>query len=103
MTEHMTPAARASPRKRVLPERVSAAPSLDSLQKIEDFQAANAHVFGSVPSLRWFYRQHREELLARNAVVSLAGRLLINAPVFAEMAISIGARVAAKRAEDDNT
>lgn len=91
------PSAPARSRQRTLPQKVEAPPSLDSLQQLEAFQAANAHVFPSVPSLRWFYRQNRAELLEAGAVVELAGRLMINAPVFAQKAIEIGNRVAAAR------
>ena len=93
----MSDATAAPARKRTLPKSEAAPPSLDHLQQLEVFQVANQHVFPSVPSLRWFYRQHRTELLKAGAVVELAGRLLINAPVFAERAIRIGAKVAAAR------
>jgi len=84
-------------RKRALPKSEPALPSLESLQQLEVFQIANQHVFPSLTSLRWFYRSHRAELLKAGAVVELAGRLLINAPVFAEKAIKIGNKVAAAR------
>jgi hypothetical protein len=93
------PTAPARSRRRTLPAAVQAAVSLQDLQQLEAFQKANAHVFPSVPSLRWFYRQHREELLKAGAVVELTGRLLINAPVFAEKAIAIGCKVASERNE----
>ena len=86
-------------RQRTKPRSEIVSPSLESLQQLEAFQAANAHVFPSVPSLRWFYRQHRQELTQAGAVVELAGRLLINAPVFAAQAVAIGARAASARAE----
>ena len=92
--EHPAPA---RSRQRTLPQKIEVPPSLNSLQQLEAFQAANAHVFPSVPSLRWFYRQHRAELLEACAVVELAGRLMINAPVFAQKAIEIGQRMAAAR------
>jgi hypothetical protein len=93
------PAAPARSRKRTLPASSPAPASFDSLQQLEAFQAANAHVFPSVPSLRWFYRQHRAELLDAGAVVEITGRLLINAPVFAAQAIAIGNRTAKARGE----
>jgi len=93
------PAAPARSRQRNLPKAVEAAVSLNDLQQLEAFQKANAHVFPSVPSLRWFYRQHRDELVESGAVVELAGRLLINAPVFAQKAIAIGSKVASDRSE----
>ena len=99
MTTDSPTTAPARSRKRNLPRSESATPSLESLQQLEAFQAANAHVFPSVPSLRWFYRQHRQELTQAGAVVELAGRLLINAPVFAAQAVAIGARSASARAE----
>ncbi len=86
-------------RKRTRPRRVTALPSLEKLQQLETFQTANAHIFPSVPSLRWFYRQHRAELLKAGAIVELAGRLLVDAPVFAETAMVIGRRAAAKRGD----
>lgn len=99
MVKPQTHAASTSPRRRTLPQRVDTPPSLKSLQQLEAFQAANAHVFPSVPSLRWFYRQHRDELLKSGAVIEIAGRLLVNAPVFTKKAIEIGARVATMRGQ----
>src|SRR5688572_28552731 len=93
------PAVPAHSRRRTLPRNVEAPPSLDSLQQLEAFQAANAHVFPSVPSLRWFYRLHRAELVKAGAVVELAGRLLVNAPVFAAKAVEIGRKAASARSD----
>lgn len=80
------------------PPADEAAPQgLNGLLKFEEFQRANARIFPSMASLRWFYRTHREELLRAGAVVELAGRLLVNHGVFAPKAIEIGRRVAASR------
>jgi len=85
-------------RQRASPRKFEASAPLHSLQRLEAFQAANAHVFPSVPSLRWFYRQHRAALLEAGAVVEITGRLLINTRVFSRVALEIGSRVAARRA-----
>jgi hypothetical protein len=82
-----------------MPKRAAVAPSFSPLQDIKQFQRANAHVFPSEYSLRWFYRQHRKELIEAGAVVELGGRFLINGPVFAETAIAIGSKVASARGE----
>lgn len=87
----------ASKRRRALPVNVDASASITSLQSLAVFQAANAHIFPSVASLRWFYRQHRAELIEAGAVVEIGGRLHVNAPIFAAQAIEIGGKVAAAR------
>lgn len=86
-------------RRRTLPRREAAPVSLSVLQQLEAFQQANAHIFPSVPSLRWFCSQHRAELIDAGAVLELAGRTLVNAPIFAESALAIGARTAKARSE----
>lgn len=87
----------ASKRRRALPAKVDATASITSLQSLATFQLANAHIFPSVASLRWFYRQHRAQLLEAGAVVEIGGRLHVNAPIFAAQALEIGGKVAAAR------
>lgn len=84
-------------RRRTLPSKAVVTVSLGNLQSLESFQEANSHVFPSVPSLRWFFRRNRDDLLKAGAVVELAGRLLINAPVFSELAVTIGSKTASER------
>lgn len=86
-------------RRRVLPRKTEAPPALDNLQQIQAYQQANAHVFGSVPSLTWFIRRNRAELIEAGALVQLAGRWLIYGPTFTSKALEIGRRAAANRGQ----
>ena len=87
----------AKSRTRVLPRKTDTQPALENLQQVAAYQAANAHVFGSVPSLNWFIRQHRDELLKAGALVQLAGRWLLDGPVFTQKVIEIGRKTAIAR------
>jgi hypothetical protein len=62
-----------------------------------DYQAARANVFPSEESLRWFVRQHRDELIAAGAIVAPAGRKLISPQAFDKAVLSIGARLLSAR------
>lgn len=61
------------------------------------YVAERPQIFPSVESLRWFERQHRDELIAKGAVVMPAGRKLLNAQVFDDAVIEIGQKNAANR------
>lgn len=87
----------AKSRTRVLPRKTNTPPALENLQQVAAYQAANAHVFGSVPSLNWFIRQHRDELLNAGALVQLAGRWLVDGPVFTQQVLEIGRKTAVAR------
>jgi len=90
-------AAPARSRQRTPPHQVEVPPTLKCLRTLQAFQRAHSHIFPSVPSLRWFYRQHRAELVEAHAVVEIAGKLLIDSPRFAEKALEIGSKTAAAR------
>lgn len=64
----------------------------------EEYRAANAHIFPSAESWRWFFRQHKGELTQRGAVVFLAGKLLVKPEVMAAALEEIGQRLAKGRA-----
>lgn len=88
----------APPRRRAVPKPPSAAPRLEHLWPFEAYQQANPHIFPSLPSLRWFFRQHRDELIKAQAVVEVAGRSQINVPAFEAKVMEIGSRAAAAAA-----
>jgi hypothetical protein len=83
-------------RRRAVPKKSAGAPSLAELVSREDYQLANAHLFPSGPSLNWFIRRHRPELLRAGALLELAGRLVIDAQRFSEVVREVG-RSAANR------
>jgi hypothetical protein len=84
-------------RMRAAPKPRESVPRLESFYQIEDFQAANQHVFPSVPSLRWFVRCHKSELIKAKAIALLAGRLMVHAANFETALIEIGTQSAATR------
>lgn len=55
------------------------------------------HVFRSNESLRYFLRQHLDELIACGAVLSPIGRQMINPPLFERAVLAIGQRLATMR------
>jgi hypothetical protein len=63
---------------------------LAALHQIEAVRST----FPSEQSLRWFVRQHREELACEGALICLTGRLKFNAERFQQAAVSIGMRSA---------
>lgn len=86
--------------KRSKPKQPAAltAAAFQGLDRLEDFQRANVGIFPSLPSLRWFYRRNRAELLNAGAVVTLCGRLYVNSDKFAAVALEIGKRASADNA-----
>jgi len=64
-------------------------PVLKQLCSFSDYQRANAHVFPTEASLRWFYRVNRDRLLAGGAVVEIARRLFVHAAKFERELCSI--------------
>lgn len=69
-------------------------PVLSDYFALEAYQQANQHIFPSPNSLRWFYRQHRSELIESGAVVRLAGRLMVHGGNMERIVKVIGARAA---------
>lgn len=61
------------------------------------YRAERAHVFKSDESLRWFIRQHHDELVNMGALVAPTGRKLIFPEAFDLAVCAIGGRMAATR------
>jgi hypothetical protein len=80
-----------------VPLDASASDSLQGLQTLSDFQQANAHIFPSDSSLKWFWRVHRAELVATGAIVQLAGRVMVDPGAFNKIALAIGRRTVVDR------
>lgn len=57
---------------------------------LAQFQEANASLFPSEHSLRWYVRQHRRALLEAGALTEIAGRLVISPDAFVRAAAEIG-------------
>jgi hypothetical protein len=89
----------APPSSRTDPRSLSAPASLEPLQEFRFFQKRNRNVFPSMGSIHWFYQKHRGELIESGAVVELAGRRLINSPIFAQKTLEIGTRAATARTQ----
>lgn len=64
----------------------------------EDYRAANAHIFPSAESWRWFVRQHRETLIERGALFFLGGKLLVKPDAMSAALEEIGQRLVKARA-----
>jgi hypothetical protein len=75
----------------------SAAPKLDGLYEIEAFQEANAHLWPSLHSLRWFIRMQKRQLIEEQALVLIAGRHMIHGQNFLSALVKIGTQAAAGR------
>jgi len=71
--------------------------SLAHLKTPDEYRALRENIFPSDTALRWQIRQHREELMARGALVVLRGRLFIHDSQFDKLIQEIGARPISKR------
>jgi len=60
-----------------------------------DHQPAVARFFPSPESLRWFLRQHREDLVAHGAMCFIAGRMYLSPSAFDAAVVAVGQRLAA--------
>jgi hypothetical protein len=56
----------------------------------DTWRKRNAHLFQSDQSLRWFFRQHKSELVERGGVVMLAGRWVAVPSVLDALVIELG-------------
>ena len=68
---------------------------VSSLTRWQAWRAANCHIFPSDDSWRWFYRQHRAELIARKAVCYVAGSVYIVPAVLEVSLIDLGSKMLA--------
>jgi hypothetical protein len=73
------------------------APLLNELVPMPKLQKQLVHIFPSMGSLEWHFRQHRKEYIAAGAIVEIAGRLLAHPPTFKYVALDIGKRTLAER------
>lgn len=68
------------------------------IMEIEEWrQRCGAHVYRTPDSLKWFLRQHRDELVEAGALLAPAGRLLVHPQRFEAAVQQIGQRLAAAR------
>jgi hypothetical protein len=74
-----------------------APPVIAGVYEREAFQRANSHIWPTLGSFNWFERDHRDELRAAGAVVSIGRRYLIVGDKFVAKALEIGKRVAIER------
>jgi len=66
--------------------------SLRDVVPVTEYQAENAHVFPSKPSVDWFIRQHKKELVNGGAIVKIAKRWMVHPHLFATVSLTIGKR-----------
>lgn len=70
---------------------------LADLLTLSEYRERRSHIFGADESVRWYLRQHRQELLARGALLHIHGRLWINPPAFDAYVIEEGQKAAVRR------
>ena len=70
---------------------------LAGLCTVAAYQERNSHVFPSVPSINWFIRQNRDELIKQGALVEIAGCKQVNTPIMDHVVLEVGKRRAAER------
>jgi hypothetical protein len=78
------------------------ATSLSTIQPLAlmtpaDYVAARSQIFPGVESLRWFERQHRDELIQCGAILMPNGRKLVDPDAFDRAVVEIGKRMANAR------
>lgn len=62
------------------------------------YQAANAHLFPSRESLRWYFRTHKAELAERGALLLINGRHQVHAERMGAAVIELGKLAAQRKA-----
>jgi hypothetical protein len=62
--------------------------------EVASWRQANAHLFQSDTSLRWWWRDNRREAVERGAAVLHAGRWLAVEPAMTQLVIEIAQRKA---------
>lgn len=74
-------------------------PALDEFVDMRTLLQSVGHTFPSKDSLRWFVRQHREELATSGALITITGRVRFHPTRFQCAAVAIGrdAALSAKR------
>ena len=66
------------------------------LVPLPQYRVERTHIFKSDESLRWFVRQHHDELVKLGALVAPTGRKLAVPDKFDAAVITIGGRMAAR-------
>lgn len=64
---------------------------LAGLMRMDAYQRRTSHLFPGVESVRWYVRQHREELARSQALLIISGRTWIDAPKFDACVMQIAA------------
>lgn len=73
-------------------------PALDEYVDMPKLLQITGHTFPSQDSLKWFIRQHRDDLADAGAVINITGRLRFHPERFQQAAADIGRRLAKKSA-----
>lgn len=66
------------------------------LVPLPQYRIERAHIFKSDESLRWFVRQHHDELVKLGALVAPTGRRMAVPDKFDSAVVAIGSRMAAR-------
>ncbi|MDO8313911.1 MAG: hypothetical protein Q7T00_01515 [Rugosibacter sp.] len=64
--------------------------ALDEFVDLQSLLPAVRNTFPSVDSLKWFVRQHRDELATAGALINITGRLRFHPSRFGQAAVAIG-------------
>ena len=65
-------------------------PALDEYVDLRSLLPTVKTTFPSADSLKWFVRQHRDELATAGALINITGRLRFHPARFQAMAVQIG-------------
>ena len=65
-------------------------PALDDYVDLRALLPTVKQTFPSADSLKWFVRQHRDELATAGALINITGRLRFNPSRFSQAAVAIG-------------
>jgi hypothetical protein len=69
-------------------------PALDEYVDLRSLLPTVKDKYPSADSLKWFTRQHRDELAAAGALIIITGRLLFHPSRFSQAAVAIGRNAA---------
>ena len=73
------------------------ATTLDDYVDIQSLLKAVEHTFPTQDSLRWFIRQHRNELVTAEALILIGKQFRFHPDVFKKVAVAIGRASIAQR------
>jgi hypothetical protein len=68
--------------------------TVQTLVSLQVYQQSRANLFGSIESIRWYARQHRDDLIKAGALLTVAGRVKVDPAQFDSCVLAFGKQAA---------